>query len=996
MVSAPLVSCVLIAYNYEKYVGRAVDSILAQTGFDPGEIEIIAVDDGSTDGTPDILAGYGERVRVIRQKNQGPTVAMAAGIAAARGRYIAFLDADDEWMPERLQATVAHLEANPNVGLVHSNMSIIDGEGKLLQATYMNLPSGKVQTGNILGRLLINNHVSTSAITVRAELARAAPKAPAWAWCRDWWLATQIAVDHAITLLPEPLVRYRSHGDNYNGLIQRPPEKTRKLLERDVLVRRLLLTTVKLSGVAAGHLVQAVANQQQTLNKLARMGTDIRALIKVTPAESKQSREIVAKASRLLDKQFDEAVRLATRAIAIDPFNGPAVRFFETLKPPRTPNAQAAPANPAPEIAAARQQLLGAIPKLASLRSWDNVHPLQAQAVWKYLQALGKPPRVLELGLGAWAAPLAVMTQALGGNFYCLGLQEASAHALVDDLRRAESVHSLTVGVTRHVETNLNGEAGQFLDLGELGDAADFDLIWVNAANVFGNAPQATHALPSAGHLLAMPRSRFMLETGNLALQRYAASTWRELLALEGDGVQFAENGWQGAGLLVTLDLHADPAGVSAPGPSETLLLQCHREGLDRVIKVIDETPGHYDYYSMNLVDPKFANHFGNDISLEDKKNRALRENLVRFSPQTLAVIRGIGPGPAAFANTANNVRELVFTDTLLANENFRLEQHNLFSYPTAKSELPPEQAQRCIDLLLRDVAVFYESRTSIDPVVVSYQILYTHSFLTFLLSLRQPGAGLPSLMALPNDHSPAPVAMSLVMKAHGVPRLYLQHAEVIRAFPPLDFEFSVLRNRRSLRIYEEIGPVSGRVFILPRELQPFNAGGLAQDRGAETSVVIYPNNGPAVEPLRKVIEQLQANPGVREIFLKPHPANRLPFANLLAGLNVKIVSQAPATPHVALVGNSGVVAELLNQGVAVYQNFDFDIAAPDLHGFVLAGITRQVAMDELRQRFWTPYVLDAKWLESYGDLNPAVDVAANESNLLEFRRAMQPFFMQP
>lgn len=93
-------SVVIPAYNRAKFLGAAIDSVLSQTFTD---FEVIVVDDGSTDGTPDILKAYGDRIQAIRQENSGPEVARNAGVAAARGEYIALLDCDDFFFPTALE-----------------------------------------------------------------------------------------------------------------------------------------------------------------------------------------------------------------------------------------------------------------------------------------------------------------------------------------------------------------------------------------------------------------------------------------------------------------------------------------------------------------------------------------------------------------------------------------------------------------------------------------------------------------------------------------------------------------------------------------------------------------------------------------------------------------------------------------------------------------------------------------------------------------------------
>ncbi|MCG8314450.1 MAG: glycosyltransferase family 2 protein [Pseudomonadales bacterium] len=106
-----LVSAVIPAYNYAKFVAEAVDSILEQS-YSP--IEIIVVDDGSTDNTAEVLAGYGDKINYIHQKNGGLSAARNTGIKAAKGEYIAFLDADDIWHPEKIEKQLRLAEDTGN------------------------------------------------------------------------------------------------------------------------------------------------------------------------------------------------------------------------------------------------------------------------------------------------------------------------------------------------------------------------------------------------------------------------------------------------------------------------------------------------------------------------------------------------------------------------------------------------------------------------------------------------------------------------------------------------------------------------------------------------------------------------------------------------------------------------------------------------------------------------------------------------------------------
>ena len=122
------ISVIIPAYNRAGEITHAVDSVLAQTR---PPLEIIVVDDGSTDETPEVLQRYGERIRVVRQQNQGVAAARNAGIAIARGDLLAFIDSDDVWTPRKLELQAARFEADPELGLVHGGAAFTGSVTKL-------------------------------------------------------------------------------------------------------------------------------------------------------------------------------------------------------------------------------------------------------------------------------------------------------------------------------------------------------------------------------------------------------------------------------------------------------------------------------------------------------------------------------------------------------------------------------------------------------------------------------------------------------------------------------------------------------------------------------------------------------------------------------------------------------------------------------------------------------------------------------------------------
>jgi len=330
----PLVSCVICAYDYGAYVEAAVRSALEQQGLPGGAdaLEVIVVDDGSTDATPQVLASFGAAITVLTQQNEGPAVATNRAIAHARGRYVSLLDADDVWLPDKLARQLALLEANPAVGLVHGDMEVIDGEGAVTRPSKFDWYGELPVVGRALGRLLTQNEATTSSITLRADLAKAIPPAPAWAWCRDWWLAAHVAAAHELDALREPVARYRIHGENVSAQ-DVESERMVRLWERDLRVRRHFLRALDLRNATLDELALAWARFAGFLAKVAEVrGIPQTQVVPVTDEDRRCAWDLRAEAQALLDADPVACGRLAAKAMAADPFAPSSGRLFETAR----------------------------------------------------------------------------------------------------------------------------------------------------------------------------------------------------------------------------------------------------------------------------------------------------------------------------------------------------------------------------------------------------------------------------------------------------------------------------------------------------------------------------------------------------------------------------------------------------------------------------------------------------------------------------------------
>ena len=162
----PKVSVIMPCFNVERYIGAAIQSVLGQTFTD---FELIIVDDGATDGSEAVYMSFADpRIRIVRQTNRGLAGARNTGIRQARGQFIALLDSDDLWHPQKLEKHVAHLESGPRIGVSYSQSVLIDENGLPLGVTMRPQLTG-IDAATVLCRNPIGNG---SAPVMRAEVFR--------------------------------------------------------------------------------------------------------------------------------------------------------------------------------------------------------------------------------------------------------------------------------------------------------------------------------------------------------------------------------------------------------------------------------------------------------------------------------------------------------------------------------------------------------------------------------------------------------------------------------------------------------------------------------------------------------------------------------------------------------------------------------------------------------------------------------------------------------
>jgi len=257
---SPLVSVIIPNFNYSQFLKTAIESVLSQTYVN---FELIVVDDGSTDDSLQVIRGYGNKLKLLTQKNSGVASARNLGIESARGKFICFLDSDDTWDPHKLQLQVDFL-MNSEAGLVYSSILVCDGHlesSSLLAAMYRGdcrhyfykFPGRSIV---LLGcsSAMFRKEVIDSIGQFDTSLSTAA----------DWDFFRRAANHCSFDYINLPLVKYRKHNSNMSSQSLREYYSDNEIAVRRlisdsehkslIVIFRLLSTWIKFqTGAASAH-----------------------------------------------------------------------------------------------------------------------------------------------------------------------------------------------------------------------------------------------------------------------------------------------------------------------------------------------------------------------------------------------------------------------------------------------------------------------------------------------------------------------------------------------------------------------------------------------------------------------------------------------------------------------------------------------------------------------------------------------------------------------
>ena len=294
----PRVSVIIPAYNHAAYVRQCVDSVLAQTYKD---LEIVVVDDGSTDGTFEILREYGTKIRLHHQENGGTQKARNKAVGLALGDYIALLDSDDAWLPTKLQRQIKAFSATPTPGVVYSLAYVMDSTGRVLSDRR---PFGAPMSNpeRAFEELLLEFRIPTLTAVIRRSCLDEVgvfDESLIGAADRDLWL--RIAAKWPILCIPESLAIYRIHPRNTTNELLRSgrivTERT-KVLERAfrLMPANTATESLKHRAYAAARLVAVEACL--SAGDAVGAGTELARAVRLDPSAVGSTEELIRRRIR--------------------------------------------------------------------------------------------------------------------------------------------------------------------------------------------------------------------------------------------------------------------------------------------------------------------------------------------------------------------------------------------------------------------------------------------------------------------------------------------------------------------------------------------------------------------------------------------------------------------------------------------------------------------------------------------------------------------------
>ena len=314
---------------------------------------------------------------------------------------------------------------------------------------------------------------------------------------------------------------------------------------------------------------------------------------------------------------------------------------------------------------------------------------------------------------------------------------------------------------------------------------------------------------------------------------------------------------------------------------------------------------------------------------------------------------------PLACGTTKNNIDQFNWMD-------YQLNRHNPGHAMTNISIAPWSNIKRKIKININakqeaaKIISKYLIKNKLEKYHADFLIKYSLNYIKFFIAFSFLKTKLCPFICVANDHTPTNIGFAKAAKSHGIYTIYLQHAFVTKLFPSLDFNLSVLFNRKSAEIYGAESKLDKSVLIVPRyPVISFLENELIYKKeinNTNKKIVIYLGGSNDISFIIESIDRLKSNPFVDDVVVKlhPNPNNHAVKESLIKNYGPDIVDVIDVDyPHIAICGNSSVVMKLLSMGVRCYHLFDLDTRKRDYYGFNTSGAAPELTLPKLDSKFW-------------------------------------------
>ncbi|APD95388.1 hypothetical protein BM523_16085 [Alteromonas mediterranea] len=353
--------------------------------------------------------------------------------------------------------------------------------------------------------------------------------------------------------------------------------------------------------------------------------------------------------------------------------------------------------------------------------------------------------------------------------------------------------------------------------------------------------------------------------------------------------------------------------------------------------------------------------------------------------------------GFLTFASTANNLREIEFLENIVLLEGNSIERINISEWLSSQNKVRVNTNDILFNTIKAGIIKQFSKKGEVRLSSVHQAYNYIVFFVQALYSLKNIRKNYKFVIA--NDHSPKQVAFTKIAEYYGRETIYIQHAEVTDNFPPLDFDWALLRNYQSKKTYAKLSPENRtNIIVADRDIGTTPLIDIRDSlneiiNANSTNVIIYLSSVFCEHAVEKIYKKLVTNDDVSTVYFKLHPSTRdYSFFN---NKNIPVLEKHVEYQHIAICGNSSVAVELLKKGNLVFNFFSLDNIVEDYYGFVKQGITFELKEADLDTKFWASIKIEHFSTERWSLYDPTFPSPQNIIERLKVPLISSIFFRE-